>query len=302
MAAAMKSFEGYLIGTQKSAHTIGSYRSDLTTFQKFLQEGLGEREVGLHELRDADLVRYHEYLRALHLKTNTRRRKLLTIRKFLRYLSGRQKISIELGTTLPAPMKIERIAKQVDYASLREAVLKLPVDSSILARNRALLWTLLETGCQVSEVTRIRLEDVGSEWIQITGKAERRVPVTDELTAFLRAYGQRHGIRTSKTPQGPVWLFFGFNKYGPLKTPVTPRGVELLVRVHAKRLGLPGVTPRLFRRAAVLHWFQSGLSQENLRERLGLKTDYAFKAYAPLFKRLKSSSKTTSTDETSRPE
>ena len=94
--AAIKSFVGFLEGTHKSLHTIESYRSDLTTFRKFLEDGMAPQPVALHELQSSDLVKYHEYLRLLHLKTNTRRRKLLTVRKFFRYLTVRKKLAIDI--------------------------------------------------------------------------------------------------------------------------------------------------------------------------------------------------------------
>src|SRR5271155_836632 len=84
---AMKSFMGYLEGTQKAAHTIKNYRLDLLAFQAFLEgatgsarcESLGEKELNL----------FHEHLQSQGLKTNTRRRKLLTAHRFVRYLSQR---------------------------------------------------------------------------------------------------------------------------------------------------------------------------------------------------------------------
>lgn len=86
------------------------------------------------------------------------------------------------------------------------------------------------------------------------------------------------------------YLFLGFNRFGPMTaTPMTPRGVELLVKAHA------GVTPRTIRHSVVVGWARRGVEQARIKEWLGLRTDYAFRAYAPLFK---SSAVTTSTSRT----
>jgi integrase len=69
----------------------------------------------------------------------------------------------------------------------------------------------------------------------------------------------------------------------PLDTPISDRAVELLTRAYAGSLGVPGLTPRAFRHSVVVLWNQRGLSRSDIRERLGLKTDYAFRAYEPLF-------------------
>ena len=67
-------------------------------------------------------------------------------------------------------------------------------------------------------------------------------------------------------------------------------GAVRLVRAYAKKLGAPDLIPREFRHSAVLCWFKAGITPEEIQKRLGLKTTYAFRTFAPLFK---SNSKTT---------
>src|SRR5690606_12496644 len=107
--SAAKSFIGYLEGTQKAFHTIESYRSDLGSFHDFLEKHFGSKKVQLDHLQLRDLERYHQHLRTLRLSTNTRRRKLLTVRRFLRYLNKRKKIDSPQSERLATPYKVERI-------------------------------------------------------------------------------------------------------------------------------------------------------------------------------------------------
>src|SRR3712207_5102223 len=76
----IRSFIGYLEGTEKSENTIKNYRSDLLSFQQFLQNGLGSDEVSISHVTRMDLEKYQEFLRLQGFKTNTRRRKILTVR------------------------------------------------------------------------------------------------------------------------------------------------------------------------------------------------------------------------------
>lgn len=274
-----KSFLGYLEGTEKSLHTIKNYRSDLVTFQKFLEKGLGSQPVAITKLTLHDLERYNDYLKILKLKTNSRRRKLLTIRKLLRYLSQRKQIGIDVGQKLPAPAKMERIPLTVSQPELLQKIRSMPSVSEIEARNRVLLWTLAETGCQVSEATQIRFEQWeaqsgGKSALHISGKMPRAVPVSCELYEEV----QKLQILTQTKKPSP-WIFLGFNKFGSLGSPITSRGVELLVKAYAERLEIEGLTPRTFRHSAVVQWFKEGLEQDEIQRRLGLRTAYAFRTY-----------------------
>lgn len=281
---AFRSFVGHLEGTQKAAHTIGSYKSDLATFQKFLEKGLSTRAVKLEQVTTQDLKRYGEFLSGMGLKTNTRRRKLLTVRRFLKYLSKRKKLRINPAEQMPAPYKVERIPVTVDIAALGPVIRALPTESVIQRRNRVLLWTLTETGCLVSEAANLRY----SQWantpdgavLRMEGKAPRTIPVSPELMTAIEELKP-----TEADGASDPHIFGGFNKFGPLGGSISPRGIELLVKHHSTKLGFPELTPRTIRHSCVIFWHREGLKQEEIQLRLGLKTAYAFRVYQPLFKK-----------------
>lgn len=282
---------GYLEGTQKAAHTIKNYRLDLLAFQDFLLEqaraagGKAGSSLQTERLGQQELEQYHQYLRNTPLRTNTRRRKLLTAQRFLRYLSQRKQLQSQVPVKLSAPHKIERIPHIVPLARLLEAIRALPLGTRLDRRNRLLLWVLAETGCLVSEATQLeaRCFAAGSgAWVEILGKAPRKVPVSEALFEEIQAYA-------SEAPSGKAGapgrcLFPGYNKHGSLGSPITSRGVELLVRYYAPRLEHPELTPRTFRHSAVVAWLEQGLPQGEIQARLGLKTAYAFRMYAPWLK------------------
>ncbi len=278
---------GYLEGTQKAAHTIKNYRLDLLAFYSFLERMTPKKPVRCETLGEKELNAYHEFLQSQGFKTNTRRRKLLTAHRFVRYLSQRNQLLTEVPSKLPAPHKIERVPFTVSQKSLLEAIQTLPAASLLERRNRALLWALAETGCQVSEVIQLRFEHWsnpnGKAQVMIPGKATRTLQISPGLLSEIE---ELKAVSQGKSP-----VFLGFNKHGPLGAPISARGVELLVRFYSSRLNIPELTPRTFRHSAVVGWFEQGISQDEIQKRLGLRTAYAFRTYAPL---LKSSSNATS--------
>ena len=285
---------GYLEGTQKAGHTIKNYRSDLASFQQFLEKELGRNPVALSQLSREDLGLFHDHLKSQGLKTNTRRRKLLTVRRLLRYLTKRNQLNIDVGDRLPTPHKLEKVPYTVQLKELITSIQALPVQAELEERNRVLLWALAETGCQVSEITRVRFEDWStgnggrSATLSLAGKSPRMLAVSPELYNAVQSLKARSGERP--------WLFLGFNKFGALGAPITPRGVELLVKAYSVKLRLDLLTPRTFRHSAVISWFKDGVSREEIQKRLGLKTPYAFRAYEPIFKSIESATSTGETD------
>ncbi len=290
---AVRSFVGFLEGTQKAAQSVKSYRSDLNGFQSFLEKGLGKRPVSLASVTLDDLRRYSDSLRAQGLKINTRRRKLLTVRRLLKYLTQRKQLSVDLGKRLPAPHKMERVPIVVKTSELLRAIRDLPRDGTLRLRNQTLLWILAESGCLVSELPKIKFSDCcvkqGRHQITVNGKSAREIPISAGLFETI----QKLRSETQGSAGGSdSYLFHGFNKFGSLGTPITPRGIELLVKAHAPALGLDELTPRTFRHSAVLMWFELGKTREDIQKLLGLKTAYAFRAYEPLLKSIASSTST----------
>jgi site-specific recombinase XerD len=278
---AIRSFMGYLKGTHKSLHTIKNYQLDISAFRNFINQEYKGSPIRLDQVSRDDIERYSDHLKGKGLKTNTRRRNLLTVTQFLNYLAKRKKLGPEMAQKIPAPHKIERIPFTVSATRLIEAIHALPSETLLDVRNKTLLWTLAESGCLVSEVTELRFDQCilssdGRCFLVLGKKNVRKVPISRELFEAI----QNLKGRGKESP----WLFLGFNKVGSLGAPITPRGVEMLVKHYGPRLGFEQVTPRTFRHSIILKWFEEGVSQAEIQTRLGLKTTYAFRSYELLFK------------------
>src|SRR5262249_28339748 len=148
-------------------------------------------------------------------KTNTRRRKLLTVRRLFRYLSRRNQLAEDPATRVPAPHKVEKVPESVDGHALIEAIRNQPAEGEIQFRNRLLLWTLAESGCQVSELPALTAEsfqtDSANAWLEVGGKNPRRTPVSRELAEEVRRYWAVHGQSSARAAFPRRWLFEGFN-------------------------------------------------------------------------------------------
>lgn len=302
--SALRSFTGYLEGSGRSLNTLKNYRWDLLYFKSYLEK----EEIRFETLELATLDRYASYLKAEGLKTNTRRRRLITLHRFIEYLGKRKKIPLVLDRKILTPHKIERVPFVMPYEKLivaiqhlgdvnryhrnlpgdiRREILDLSgINNELVFRNRLLLWILAETGCLVSEVCRLRWSDFQTEVIEFHGKGStlsRKIAVSPSLFEAAMQY------RRIQSERGE-WLFRGFNKFGVVGSgPMTPRGVEILVCSLRERfeelLGLSfeeEFTPRTFRHSLIVYWMQQGINRSEIQRRLGLRSPYIFKNYEKL--------------------
>ncbi len=303
-AAALKSFTGHLEGSGKSGHTVASYAYDLQSFAEFMQKSRGSKQVlDLKSVSRKDLERFHDWLKTNGQKTNTRRRKLMTVRKLMNYLTVRKKLDLDIAKRMPAPEKIERVPETIALDAYREKLATLPQESLLALRNQSLLALLSDTGCSVSEASKLRwsavslphavqLRDpVGLAKVAFSGKSERECGLTPKTaSAFLklRAEALRLAGTTSEKDIADEVCFVGFNRHGPIRIGkkslgITSRGIEMLVKSVSEALGFKGVTPRTLRHSAVVEWFRGGVRENEIQRRLGLKTAYAFRIYQPIF-------------------
>jgi site-specific recombinase XerD len=197
------------------------------------------------------------------------------VRRFFRYLNVRKQMSENIGHHLPTPYKLEKIPNTLDPVELLTAVRALPAESLLERRNRLLLWLLVETGVLVSEVAQLRFEDFEKGSLNVRGKNPRTLKLSPALLDELE---QVRGVAR----EGQMYVFLGFNRVGPVSTRISDRGVELLVRAYQARLGARSLTPRLIRHSVAVSWLAQGVASEEVKRRLGLRSDYAFRAYAPI--------------------
>lgn len=285
---AKKTFLGFLQARGKAINTIKNYACDLTELENFCAEkSLDFQKLGLSELEA-----YHQELKAKGLRPNSRRRKLMTAKTFLRYLSGRMDVSTVGSEKIIPPEKVEKPPRLVD----RRLVLKIIEDqplSDIGFRNRALISVLLDSGMLVTEALALRQTDCSFDKLgaslNITGKRARTARVSLTTAEALR--------ELSKRLDSQKHFFYGYSKAGPNAEKLTPRGVEVLFKAWAKAYGLKHLHPRTMRHLFVVDALLAGKSENEIMQALALKTPYAFRVYRLLMDEIseavKSSGETT---------
>jgi integrase/recombinase XerC len=242
-----------------SPHTLRSYRSDLTDFQRYL-EGTG---AGAAAAADARTVR--GYLASLHgrgLDAVTVSRRLAALRSFYRFLVRRGVLERNPAREVRTP-RLPR--KLVSFLPIDEATAL--VDARALGgderdRDVAILELLYATGLRVSELVGLDVEAVDRDerTVRVLGKGrkERIVPYGGKAAAALDAYLARRGRERG--------ALFTNARGGRL----TVRSVHAVVRRAARAAHITRrVSPHTLRHTFATHLLDAGADLRVIQEFLG---------------------------------
>ncbi|TAK04237.1 hypothetical protein EPO34_03770 [Patescibacteria group bacterium] len=183
------------------------------------------------------------------IKKNTQNYHLIALRTFLKYLSRRDIPSL-------APEQIElskQAAREVAFLETDElsrmlAIPRQEAEGLIALRDTAILEMLFSTGCRVSELASLKIEQVNLKRDEFTvrGKGDklRVVFLSDSAKAALAAY-----LGARRDPSPSLFVSHDRAKGGRAESgPLTPRSIQRLVERYAKAAGITKkITPHTLR-------------------------------------------------------
>jgi integrase/recombinase XerC len=181
----------------------------------------------VHKMRNCTATTANNHYRELH--------------RFFAYLKE-QKVIVETPMlNMHPPKKEQRIIEPFSSEQIKDMLAICDDETFLGARNKAMIYTFIDTGLRLSELTNIRLGDVNiqTDTIKVMGKGnkERVVPFGKKTKAALLKYQ-----RARNSPLTALWLT-------EERTPLTARGIEITVIRMGRYAGIQGVrcSPHTFR-------------------------------------------------------
>ncbi|WP_456379758.1 site-specific tyrosine recombinase XerD [Thiolapillus sp.] len=174
-----------------SKNTLDSYQSDLQHVVKWLA---AERYPGLIAARREQLLAYFADLAARGHSARTSARRLSALRQFFQYALRESWIAEDPTLEIQAPRLGRSLPKTLTETEV-EALLEAPdLETAEGFRDRSMLELLYATGLRVTELVRIRPDQVSFSQglVRITGKGgkERLVPMGDEAQYWVERFLQ----------------------------------------------------------------------------------------------------------------
>lgn len=243
-----------------STLTLRNYGFFLKRFADFARE----RQVVKPEQISKILVhQFRMYLNRLparlqdQIKKNTQNYHLIALRTFLKYL-----IKNDVKTLEPEKVELaKQQPRQVDFleGSDLERILEMPTEHARglqQLRDKAMLETLFSTGLRVSELAKLKVEDINLNKPEFTvrgkGSKVRLVFLSDTARHWIKKY-----LADRTDPD-------------PLLFPITPRSIERLVSRYARLAGImKRVTPHTLRHSYATDLLMNGADIRSVQAMLG---------------------------------
>lgn len=243
-----------------SGHTVTNYLKDLSVFKEFL----GDKEV--ESVDHLALRRFLADLRAKNYAKRTVARKLASLRSFFRFLFREGHIKKNPITAVLTPKLDKKLPVFLDTAKI-DRLLAAPSDKDPAGlRDRALLETLYSTGCRVSELVGLDMNDIDfiSGVVKVFGKGskERVVPIGEPALTAIRKYADAKSADKVKDKDA-VFL----NKSGGR---LTDRSVRRVLDKHIKTCCIAEkISPHSLRHSFATHLLDRGADLRSVQELLG---------------------------------
>ena len=238
-----------------SDYTIKNYGIDLDGFYDFI----GDKKV------DIDLIRkYLKYLYDNNYKSRTISRKISALKSYFKYLESEGFISDNPASLISNPKIEKTLPNYLNYSDLEKLLNYPDISKKYGLRDALILEMLYSSGCRVSELANIKMEDINfnERKIIILGKGnkERFVFYGSKCEGLLNRYVLDHDFE---------YLFT--NKHG---NKLNERMIRKIVDDNARRAGLDvHVTPHTLRHTYATHLLNDGADLKSVGDLLGHEND-----------------------------
>lgn len=243
-----------------SPHTVKAYRQDIQQFFEYFEEN--NLAVDKNTIRD--------YISVIFLRTKNKAtisRKIYALKSFYGYLVKQGKLAKNLFDAVSSPKNEKKLPEILTENEMSAFLDKLPEETFLQVRNKAVFEFLYATGLRISELVNLRITDINftDDMVRVLGKGkkERIVPFNEQAKSMLLKYLDRARLQFKK----PVDYIF-LNAWG---RKITERAIELIL--HKTFIEMmesnKSVYPHLFRHSFATHLLQRGANLRVIQELLG---------------------------------
>lgn len=254
-----------------SAHTVKSYREDLTQALSFFAERLSTKDPQPRQLTTRLIRSYLAWLHEQHYSRSTIARRLASLRSWCRFLCRQGTLTSNPALGLRGPRQEKKLPTFMAQQEV-EQLLSAPQESGSLGpltlRDRALLETLYSAGLRVSELVGLDLVDLdleaGLATVRGKGKRERLALLGPPAVAALRSWLE---VRPTICPRAATQSAVFLNRLG---TRLSTRSVARLLAKYLQQLDShPEASPHTLRHSFATHMLDAGADIRSVQELLG---------------------------------
>lgn len=244
-------------------NSLSSYRTDLRKFTAWLEE----KSIGIESVERAQIVRYFQSLRAAGISARSVARALAAIRGLFRFLVTERHLKHDPTENIENPKLWVTLPKSLQPSEV-ETLLRAPDRSTPEGlRDAAMLELLYATGLRVSELIRVKIEDVvlDAGFLRTMGKGskERIVPFGDSARAAIVAWLERG--RPSLVKRADPHLFLSIRGRA-----MSRQSFWMKIVRYAREAGITShISPHVLRHSFATHLLENGADLRSVQLMLG---------------------------------
>jgi integrase/recombinase XerD len=244
-------------------NSLAAYRIDLRHFGHWLaDQGLEIERVGrIH------IVKYFQALRAAGISARSVARALAAIRGMYRFLVAERHLRADPTENLENPKLWSTLPKSLQAEEVEALLAAPPLDTNEGLRDRAMLELLYATGLRVSELVRVRVDDVVMDagYLRTLGKGskERIVPFGDAARDAMLRYMELARSHHDKFNDPHLFLTVRGR-------PMTRQAFWVKIGNHARTAGIKThISPHMLRHSFATHLLENGADLRSVQMMLG---------------------------------
>lgn len=254
-----------------SAHTVKSYREDLTQAVDFFLQYLGNPTAKPRQISTRLVRAFLAHLSEKGYARSTIARRLAAVRSWFRFLCRQGTLPTNPAHGLRGPRQEKRLPKVLDTQQVTTLVETPPEGGPLEVRDRAILEVLYSGGLRVAELAGLNLDDLdlagGLATVRGKGRRERLVllgpPAVEALNAWI-------AVRLAVSPRAARQEALFLNRFGGR---LTTRSVGRMLEKYVAKAGVGAdTTPHTLRHTFATHLLDAGADIRGVQELLGHKS------------------------------
>ena len=244
-------------------NSLSSYATDLRKFGNYL----ADEGIEIAAVDRLSIVRYFQKLRSGGISARSVARALAAIRGMFRFLVAEKHLAADPTENLENPRVWTNLPKSIQGEEV-DALLKAPDRSTPEGlRDAAMLELLYATGLRVSELIRVKIDDLVMDagFLRTIGKGskERIVPFGDAARDAIVAYSERGRAAFVKAPDAHLFL-------STRGRPMSRQSFWMKIVRYARTAGIATrISPHVLRHSFATHLLENGADLRSVQMMLG---------------------------------
>ncbi len=244
-------------------NSLASYATDLRKFGHYL----ADEDIPIDAVDRLNIVRYFQSLRSGGISARSVARALAAIRGMFRFLVAERHLKNDPTENLENPRVWTSLPKSIQGEEV-EALLNAPDRTTPEGlRDAAMLELLYATGLRVSELIRVKIDDLVMDagFLRTIGKGakERIVPFGDAARDAIVAYSERGRSAFVKQPDPHLFL-------STRGRPMSRQSFWMKIVRYARTAGIAThISPHVLRHSFATHLLENGAHLRSVQMMLG---------------------------------